>query len=139
MKDKLKKTLLILSLVSLLFVLSGCSGGLPKSKIELSANNFDFGDINPVKGIQKTTFFIKNSGEAPLKLTQISTSCGCTKATPSSEEIAPGEQTELSVTFDPSFHPGTVGKIIRKVYIESNDPKSKTTEITLYGNMLPGQ
>ena len=53
------------------------------------------------------------------------------------EEIPPGKQTQLTVIYDPSVHPGLVGKIKRIVYIQSNDPVQEEVELELVGNILP--
>lgn len=136
-----RKALICGIVVLLIIVISGCTANLGSSlqspKIELSTNSFDLGDINPDEGNRIETFFIKNIGDAPLKIISVSTSCGCTEAEVESEEILPGEQTKLTVTYDPSVHPGLVGKIKRVVYIKSNDPSNKEVELELVGNSLP--
>ena len=132
--------LVILSILSLVIVITGCSAsGLNAPRIELSAKSFDLGDINPDEGKRVETFFVKNTGDAPLNIISVSTSCGCTEAEVESEEILPGEQTALTVTYDPSVHPGLVGKIERVVYIKSNDPLQKEVELELTGNSLKGR
>jgi len=132
-----KGTFIILFLVAIVSFASGCSASLKSAKIELSTNSFDLGDINPDNGDRVETFFVKNMGNAPLKIISISTSCGCTEAKAASEEIQPGEKTELIVKYDPSVHPGLVGKIKRVVYIKSNDPLNEEVELELIGNSLP--
>ncbi|RMF56180.1 DUF1573 domain-containing protein, partial [Candidatus Woesearchaeota archaeon] len=118
-------------------VVAACSSNTSAPRIELSADSFDLGDINPDNGIRTETFFVKNTGEMPLKIESVSTSCGCTEAEVESEEIAPGSQTKLTVSYDPSVHPGLTGRIKRIVYIKSNDPLNEEVELELTGNMLP--
>lgn len=129
----LKAVLVLLAII----LISGCTTGDGPPKIELSVNSFDLGDINPAEGIREETFSIRNSGGQPLTIFSVSTSCGCTEAEVESTEILPGEQTKLTVNYDPSVHPGLVGKIKRIVYIKSNDPKRKEVELVLTGNSLP--
>ncbi|MFQ5474466.1 MAG: DUF1573 domain-containing protein [Candidatus Nanoarchaeia archaeon] len=129
----MKKILLMLTLLSV--IVAGCASNSPK--IELSTDKFDMGDIDPDAGLRTETFFVKNVGGAALNIESVSTSCGCTEAEVESEQIAPGEQTKLTVTYDPSVHPGLTGKIIRKVYIKSDDPSQGEVELTLIGNSLP--
>jgi len=129
----------MMSLLSLVIVVAGCSAsGLGAPRIELSTKFFDLGDINPDEGNRVETFSVKNTGDAPLNIISVSTSCGCTEAEVESEEILPGEQTKLTVTYDPSVHPGLTGKIERVVYIKSNDPLQKEIELGLIGNALEG-
>jgi len=113
-----------------------CSNKLAYPKIELSTNYFDFEDINPNKGLRTETFFIKNIGDAPLKIVSVSTSCGCTEAEVEEEDIGPGKQTELIVTYDPSVHPNLTGPIKRIVYVQSNDPLKEEVELELAGNII---
>jgi hypothetical protein len=131
-----EKMFVMLLVVLLAVVFSGCTNAMPP-RIELSTTSFDFGDINPDEGKLTEIFFVRNSGGNTLRIVSISTSCGCTEAEVSSEEIAPGEQTELVVTYDPSVHPGLVGRIKRVVYVQSNDPLQEEVELELVGNVLP--
>ena len=91
----MRKTILLLSVIFLLLFLVGCSPKTPK--IGLSTNSFDLGDINPDNGKITETFFVENLGNAPLSITSISTSCGCTEAEVESNNLAPGEKTKLIV------------------------------------------
>jgi hypothetical protein len=122
--------------------IAGCSNNYAAyayPKIELSATSFDFGDINPTEGKRVETFFVRNSGNAPLTIFSLSTSCGCTEAEIDALEIPPGEQAKLTVTYDPSVHRGIGGKIRRIVYIKSNDPFHEEVELELTGNVLEGR
>lgn len=133
-----KDILVIMSIVVLVILVSGCSNGLNAPKIELNTKYFDLGDIDPSEGKRVETFFVKNAGKMPLNILSVSTSCGCTEAEVESEEILPGEQSKLTVTYDPSVHPDLVGKIERVVYIKSNDPLQEEIELELIGNVLKG-
>ncbi len=135
---KIEKWLLMIGIIILIAIVSGCSTQLRPPKIELSAISFDLGDINPDKGNKIETFFVKNIGGTPLNIISVSTSCGCTEAEVESEEILPGEQTKLLVIYDPSVHPNLTGPIKRVVYIKSNDPLQEEIELELTGNILGG-
>ncbi len=131
-----KNISLIIGMIILFIVISGCSNKLGPPKIELSTTSFDLGNINPDKGIRTETFFIKNTGNGLLKIISVSTSCGCTEAKVESKEIPPGEQIELIITYDSSVHPELTGKIKRIIYIKSNDPFQEEVELELTGNIL---
>lgn len=132
----MKKRLLVIGILILVALVSACTTKLGP-KIELSKTYFDLGDINPDNGIRTETFYVKNTGDSILTISSISTSCGCTEAEVKSNKILPGEQTELTVNYDPSVHSGLVGKIKRVVYIKSNDPLNEELELELVGNSLP--
>jgi len=138
-KMNARNLLLMIGMVILISMVSGCStNALKAPRIELSTTSFDLGDINPDDGNRVETFFVKNTGGEPLNIISVSTSCGCTEGEVESDEILPGEQTKLIVTYDPSVHPELVGKIERVVYIKSNDPLQKEVELELTGNILKG-
>jgi rhodanese-related sulfurtransferase len=130
----MKYVILIIAFTTIIFI-TGCSAAPPN--IALSTNSYDLGDINPDGGVITETFFIKNIGDSPLIIESVSTSCGCTEAEVDSKEIPSGGQTKLIINYDPSVHPGLVGKIKRIVYIQSNDPLNKEVELELVGNSLP--
>ena len=71
---------------------------------------FDFGEI--VQGTHVEHMFkFTNTGDAPLVITNASSSCGCTVPEYTREPVAPGESGELLVKFDGSGR-GTVSKNI---------------------------
>lgn len=129
------KWIFILLIIIVIFV-SACSGNIAGPQIELNVDSYNMGDINPSEGIRTEIFTVKNTGSSLLEIKSISTSCGCTEAEVESEEIMPGEETKLTVEYDPSVHPDLVGKIKRIVYIKSNDPVNKEIELELTGNSL---
>jgi hypothetical protein len=132
----MKKGILVPLIVAYIILISSCTPRLNPPKIQLSINSFDLGNINPDQGVREEIFLVKNEGGQPLDIVSVSTSCGCTEAEVESEEILPGEQTKLSVTYDPSVHPELTGKIKRVVYIKSNDPIQEEVELELTGNIL---
>lgn len=131
------KSCLWISITLLTLIIAGCNNRPATPKIELSVTYFDMGDIYPDKEKRSEIFYLKNAGGAPLKIISVSTSCGCTEAELESNEIAPGKQTKLTVIYDPSVHPGLVGKIKRIIYVQSNDPLHEEIELELVGNVMP--
>ena len=104
-------------------------------KIEITPNSYDFGDI-PYEKVEHN-FLIKNTGTKLLEIKGVSTSCGCTKASVDSEQIMPGETTNLMVTFDPNIMgDNEVGKILRVIYVKSNDPEQPEVEIKITANVV---
>lgn len=123
------------------------------AKAEIDQKNFDWGQIDMKKGNVSKTFTIKNGGTDILKLTNIKTSCHCTKAqvkigdqtSPSFGmssisswigEISPGQEAKLEVIFDPAYHgPQGVGPINRLVAVETNDSQNSRIEFSLTGTV----
>lgn len=74
--------------------------------------------------VAETSFTLTNYTPAPLKITRISTSCGCTKAKVNQTELKPYESTLVSVTFDPAVHKDDtdIGELTRTIFIETDNP-----------------
>ncbi|CAK7012837.1 MAG: hypothetical protein PARBA_00531 [Parabacteroides sp.] len=71
-----------------------------KTTAEAINNEIDFGNIS--KGTVKTnTFEIINTGNNPLVITDINTTCGCTTATYDKKPAKPGDTLRVEVTVTP--------------------------------------
>lgn len=83
-------------------------------------------DLGPVAygEVSQTEFTLTNFTPAPLKVTRITTSCGCTKATLAQKELKPYESAPVTITFDPAVHKDDtdVGEVTRTIYIETDNP-----------------
>ncbi|MGA8853821.1 MAG: DUF1573 domain-containing protein [Christiangramia sp.] len=90
-------------------------------EITFEESEFDFGNIakgTPVEHVFKFT----NTGDAPLVITNASSSCGCTVPTyPKNETIAPGESSELLVKFNGSGN----GQVTKTVTVSANTEAGK--------------
>ena len=77
---------------------------------------FDFGEI--AQGdVVKHSFKFKNTGEAPLVISDIKTTCGCTTPQYTKDPVAPGESGEILVQFNSA---GKAGVINKRVTIYAN-------------------
>ncbi|ANQ50487.1 DUF1573 domain-containing protein [Flammeovirga sp. MY04] len=88
----------------------------PKAKFDFEETEFDFGDINE-GDVVTHVFKYKNVGEVPLQITNVQVSCGCTAPNWDKTPLAPGESSELQVTFNSR---GKRGKQIKKITILAN-------------------
>ncbi len=64
-------------------------------------------------------FVFTNTGNAPLIIKRVTTSCGCAAALASEDKIMPGKEGKIRVQFDTR---GYSGQVTKQVYVESNDP-----------------
>jgi hypothetical protein len=93
---------------------------------------YDFGTLAQGKSIEHI-FTITNSGDAPLTIGQVSTSCGCTVADVSARTIPPGKSSEIKATFNSTNFAGNISKTI---HVQSNDPKRPVYILTLKGTVF---
>ncbi len=87
----------------------------------------------------KTTFTVSNTGTEDLKISLITTSCGCTSAEIGSKIIAPGQSTTLTVQFDPTVHQEPKDKFKRTVFLETNDPSKPEAEVNIWVDIDEGK
>lgn len=92
-------------------------------EITFESSTYDFGKISEGE-IVEYTFKFENTGDAPLVLTAVEPSCGCTvpKNWPK-KPLAPGESGEIIVEFDSHNRVGVTNKNIAVV---ANTSPSKT-------------
>jgi hypothetical protein len=101
-------------------------------KLILQQTSFDFGDIKQGEKVSHT-FVISNGGGDLLKISDVKASCGCTAAAPEKNELAPGESTNIVVTFNSAGRMGNQSKTIR---INSNDPENPEMVLSFTGNVV---
>ena len=107
-------------------------GQLFQPKLILQQNSYNFGDIKQGEKVSHT-FVISNGGGDLLKISDVKASCGCTAAAPEKNELAPGESTNLVVSFNSAGRMGQQNKTVR---IYSNDPENPEMLLTFTGNVV---
>ncbi len=75
------------------------------------------------------TYVLKNTGEAPLTISRIYTTCGCTTAELTARVIPPGKSALLRLIFDAGFHDTRGQQVKRGIIIENNDPTHSQAEV----------
>lgn len=98
-------------------------------KIEFDKKEHDFGEIEAKTNVE-TVFSYTNTGDAPLVITDIKSSCGCTVPKDwSREPLAPGEKGEFTVKFNGS---GT-NKVSKTITVTANTEEgTETVKITAF-------
>jgi hypothetical protein len=91
----------------------------------------DFGAI--LQGeIVRHRFAFSNTGDAPLNVEKVSSSCGCTAALASAKVLAPGESGEIQASFDSARFRGAINKT---VYLYTNDPARPMVQLQIKGTV----
>lgn len=141
-------------------LLSGSSENRPtiqktkEAKLVADHTQKTAGNIDYNKGVYLHIFPIQNKGTKDLQITDMATSCACTKtylkkadvvgpmftmkgmSAPSSwvGVVKPGEKAEVIAAFDAKYHgPSGVGAISRTVSFETNDIDKPYVELSFDG------
>lgn len=101
--------------------------------ITFDKTTHDFGKINEADGRVTTVFTFKNEGMAPLVLSNVRASCGCTTPKWTREPIEPGQSGEITVTYNPSGRPGRFQKTVT-VTSNATEP---TFKLQIKGEVIP--
>ncbi|MBI5370299.1 DUF1573 domain-containing protein [Candidatus Uhrbacteria bacterium] len=126
--------------------------------LRVSEQRWNIGDVPMSGGISTKQITLTNDSSAPVEITNLQTSCMCTTAqlvhadgsksglkgmvghggsSSLSETIAPGEEAQLLVRFDPNAHgPSGVGPITRDVVLETNSASQSKITLTFTGNVI---
>ena len=96
---------------------------------------FDFGKIKEEDGFAMHVFRIKNTGTAPLNISHVQSSCGCTEPEWTRTPIPAGSTGDVVITYDPTDRPGPFRKNVT-VY---SDAKGSRHKLTITGEVIPAQ
>ena len=96
-------------------------------EIEIDQDYFDFGEIDQDKSI-RIDFKLKNTGNAPLLISSVKGSCGCTVPEWPKEVVEPAEETLIKVTFNSGKREGKQKKTV--TLITNAIPSTRVFTIT---------
>lgn len=100
------------------------------AKIEFKATEIDYGNIaKGSNGIR--TFEFTNTGDTPLVITKVYSSCGCTIPKKPEDPIAPGEKGFIEVKYDTN----KVGPITKTITVYSNAKDNPTIALRIFGKV----
>jgi hypothetical protein len=126
--------------------------------IAMTPAAYDLGRISQAKGIVTLEVDLANTGTGDLEITEMETTCGCTKAAVVIDGTAgpwfgmrghaewpvgwtarlrPGQQAKLRVQYDPDAHGVYRGPVDRTVFVYSNDPQRARTALRVTGTQIP--
>lgn len=104
-------------------LLFGVVSAMAEAVITFDKQRHDFGKIEEVGGTVTCNFIFSNTGDEPLIINKVRTSCGCTVPEYTREAIAPGDSGILKITFDPEGRPGNFSK---SIYVTANTTPERT-------------
>lgn len=124
--------------------------------VTFDPSDYDFGTISMKNGLVTKVFSVTNNKSDPVKLSELYTSCMCTEAKIRigqqefgpfgmlghgamkmlNQPLAPGQEAQVEVTFDPKAHgPSGIGIIERTVSLQSD--KGEVASINIKANVTP--
>jgi hypothetical protein len=109
----MKKTILLLLFIA--FSTIGFSQSGARIEFLNKDNTIDYGSVNKDSDSGVRTFEFKNTGDAPLIITNVQSTCGCTVPIKPTEPIMPGMNGKIDVKYN--MNPGPIRKTIT---VESN-------------------
>lgn len=127
---------MILILLFLVFPLAGCysqNQPAPVGKAEVGDTNvWDFGQVSKDRVLQHT-FTVKNDGNQPLQIKDVTTSCGCTASKIGKMTLLPGESTTLDVSFNTAHYSG---KVQQFAYVHTDNLANPVIKYTIKAEVV---
>ena len=103
-------------------------------KIQFVKDVYDFGNIYVGSGHDAIAEFkFVNTGNEPLVLTNVKTSCGCTAPYWQKDPVLPGDTGKISLKYNNVQSPNTINK---SATVQSNATNNPTIVIRITGTVL---
>ncbi|MEM0543091.1 DUF1573 domain-containing protein [Flavobacterium sp. j3] len=98
----------------------------PKIEFKDKENTIDYGKVNKEDDNGVRTFEFTNTGDEPLIITNVQSTCGCTVPSKPTEPIAPGQTGKIDVKYN--MNPGPIRKTIT---VETNAVNAEQGRVVL--------
>lgn len=79
-------------------------------KIEFKSDTIDYGTVSKGEDNGVRVFEFTNTGDAPLIITDVKSTCGCTVPSKPKEPIQPGQSSKIEVKYN--MNPGPIRRTI---------------------------
>ena len=126
----MKKIFILATFILLAFATQAAKG---YAEASFEKKEHDFGYINETAGPVKCEFKFTNTGNKPLVILQVITSCGCTRPSFPTKPIKPGKTAKIKITFNPA---GRSGAFMKPIKVTTSGNEGKTT-LTIRGTIIP--
>ncbi len=128
----------VLSLMMMLFVVAAYAqqsaqiASVNGPQITFEESEYSFGELQQGEKAEHV-FTFKNTGSAPLVLSDVKTTCGCTASEWPKEPVAPGKSAQIKVTFNSAGKMGAQNKVVT---IISNAVNAQE-QVKMVGTVIP--
>ena len=124
----MKKAILFILLIFAPLALSAQASG---PMISFDMETIDYGDITKgSNGVR--TFTFENTGDAPLEIQGVRSSCGCTVPKKPEAPIKPGKKGEITVRYDTN----RVGVFRKTITVNTNVSNAAIIALKIKGNVF---
>lgn len=103
---------------------------IPKTTAEVTQTEIDFGTFDKSE-TKETTIEVKNTGDCPLAIVDVSTTCGCTAAKYDKRPAKPGETLRVQIKMTPK----DTGFFDEVVTIKYNSINNQPVKVKIKGNV----
>lgn len=103
---------------------------IPKTTAEVNQTDIDFGTFDKSE-TKETTIDVKNTGDSPLVIVDVSTTCGCTAATYDKRPAKSGETLRVGIKMTPK----DTGFFDEVVTIKYNSINNEPVKVQIKGNV----
>ncbi len=121
-KNSMMKNLL--NLIVVLFISTVALAQGPK--IEFKEETINYGTVTKGEDNGKRRFEFTNTGDAPLEIKNVKSTCGCTVPTKPTQPIMPGKSDFIEVQYNMN-----IGPISKSITVESNAVNVPSGMVTL--------
>lgn len=140
---KLRCPMLVLSFAALGAISAGAAlklltarvASIPRGPhLEFPQEAVDLGTMEPAQHITRV-FEVRSVGTEAVKITKLSTNCGCTVAALDRPAVPPGAKARIAVTFDST---GFSREINKQIFVQSNDANHPAVVVHVRGYVRVG-
>ncbi|CAD5267835.1 conserved exported hypothetical protein [Imperialibacter sp. EC-SDR9] len=132
--ETMKRLVFTFLMGSLLFFAASSAVAQSGAVAEFTETEHDFGDVREEEGPITHTFEFVNKGNAPMVISSVKASCGCTTPGWSQEPVLPGEKGFVKAQYNPANRPGSFRKSLT---VTSNSSAGATSYLYIKGNVTP--
>ena len=119
--------------IVVLMLFATISYGQVIEELKFTEENHDFGLIMEVDGPAEYQFNFTNVSQAPITITNVRASCGCTTPAWTNEPVLPGENGFIKAVYNPRNRPGA----FHKTLTVTTNGKESTIILRIQGKVEP--
>lgn len=98
-------------------------------------DSYDFGVIEQSGGVVSHEFKFEYTGENPITITGVPTSCACTTASVETKQLNSGDKGSVIVEFDPNLHEEPEGKFFKTITVLTEPEQAQEVELKIWAEV----